>query len=158
LLGSRLRPLGIDVGKLWRGFPASIARLANEVCDRLADGDAVPSASLPPEEGDRGRSARGHFTPAQVPLIEGQYAGLRYAVPSAEGEAAIRLLAQTEAIFLDPVYTGKAFAGLLDLVERGAIGPDEPVIFLHTGGIPALFGGAQAGPAPARASFGGAGG
>jgi D-cysteine desulfhydrase len=40
-----------------------------------------------------------------------------------------------EAIALDPVYTGKAFAGLLDLVERGALGEGEPIVFLHTGGL-----------------------
>ena len=65
--------------------------------------------------------------------------GERYGKPSAAGSAAIRRLAQTEGILLDPVYTGKAFAGLLDLAEKGAIAPDEPVIFLHTGGLPALF-------------------
>jgi 1-aminocyclopropane-1-carboxylate deaminase/D-cysteine desulfhydrase-like pyridoxal-dependent ACC family enzyme len=49
------------------------------------------------------------------------------------------MLAQWEGILLDPVYTGKAFAGLLDLVEEGGLGKDEPIIFLHTGGLPALF-------------------
>jgi len=42
-------------------------------------------------------------------------------------------------LILDPVYTGKAFAGMLDLAERGELGPDDPVIFVHTGGQPALF-------------------
>jgi 1-aminocyclopropane-1-carboxylate deaminase/D-cysteine desulfhydrase-like pyridoxal-dependent ACC family enzyme len=48
-------------------------------------------------------------------------------------------MARCEGIVLDPVYTGKAFAGLVDLVEKKAIGDDEPIIFLHTGGGPALF-------------------
>jgi 1-aminocyclopropane-1-carboxylate deaminase/D-cysteine desulfhydrase-like pyridoxal-dependent ACC family enzyme len=48
-------------------------------------------------------------------------------------------LARVEGILLDPVYTGKAFAGLLDLVECKKLGRDELVIFLHTGGLPALF-------------------
>ena len=46
---------------------------------------------------------------------------------------------RSEGILLDPVYTGKAFAGLLDLVEKGELGSNEPLIFLHTGGLPALF-------------------
>jgi D-cysteine desulfhydrase len=52
---------------------------------------------------------------------------------------AIRLLARLEAILLDPVYTGKAFAGLLDGLSRGAFPGDGPLLFLHTGGAPALF-------------------
>jgi hypothetical protein len=45
----------------------------------------------------------------------------------------------TEGILLDPVYTGKAFASMLDLIEKGQLGSNEPIIFLHTGGLPALF-------------------
>jgi D-cysteine desulfhydrase len=56
----------------------------------------------------------------------------------AEREA-IRLLARTEGILLDPVYTGRAMAGLLDQVRRGVIPPGETVLFWHTGGAPALF-------------------
>jgi D-cysteine desulfhydrase len=119
LIGSSLRPLGIDVGRLWKDFPTSIARLASELCARL----------------DQPRT----FTSHDVPLIENTYVGSRYAVPSEQGLAAIRRLAQTEGVILDPVYTGKAFAGLIDLVERGQLGRDEPIIFLHTGGLPALF-------------------
>ncbi|MGB8646349.1 MAG: D-cysteine desulfhydrase family protein [Anaerolineae bacterium] len=119
LAGSSMKLLGIDVGKLWQAFPASIARLANELCIHLG--------SAP------------RFQATGVPLIEQTYVGERYGVPSAQGLAAIRTLAQTEGIFLDPIYTGKAFAGMLDLVSQGQLGRDEPVIFLHTGGIPALF-------------------
>jgi 1-aminocyclopropane-1-carboxylate deaminase/D-cysteine desulfhydrase-like pyridoxal-dependent ACC family enzyme len=60
-------------------------------------------------------------------------------MPSEQGLAATRRLAQAEGVILDPVYTGKAFAGLLDLVEHEQLGRDEPIIFLHTGGLPALF-------------------
>ncbi len=119
LIGSPLRPLGIDVGRLWKGFPGSIARLASELCARLGQPHT--------------------FMPAEVPLIENVYVGSRYAVPSEQGLAAIRRLAQVEGVILDPVYTGKAFAGLIDLVEHGQLGREEPIIFLHTGGWPALF-------------------
>ncbi len=51
----------------------------------------------------------------------------------------MQLLARTEAVILDPVYSSKAMAGLIDHVRQGRIGPDETVVFLHTGGTPALF-------------------
>ena len=65
--------------------------------------------------------------------------GSRYAVSSEQGVAAIRRLAQAEGVVLDPIYTGKAIAGLIDLAERRQLGHNEPIIFLHTGGLPALF-------------------
>jgi L-cysteate sulfo-lyase len=58
---------------------------------------------------------------------------------TAETQTAIQLLAQQEGIILDPVYTGKGFAGLLDLIGEGYFGAEEVVIFLHTGGGPGLF-------------------
>jgi D-cysteine desulfhydrase len=119
LIGSALCPLGIDVGRLWKGFPFSIAGLASELCARLGQPHV--------------------FLPSEIPLIENKYVGSRYGVPSEQGLAAIRRLAQREGVILDPVYTGKAFAGLIDLIEREQLGHDEPIIFLHTGGLPALF-------------------
>ncbi|THF62542.1 D-cysteine desulfhydrase [Pseudothauera rhizosphaerae] len=68
-----------------------------------------------------------------------QYFAPRYGEPNAAGLAAIRLLAGQEGVLLDPVYTGKAFAGLLGGLERGAFPGDGPLLFLHTGGAPALF-------------------
>ena len=62
-----------------------------------------------------------------------------YAIPSEEGNAAVRLLASEEGIFLDPVYTGKAFAGLVAMAKEGAFRPDEKVLFLHSGGAGGLF-------------------
>ena len=52
---------------------------------------------------------------------------------------AVNLLAKTEGILLDPVYTGKAMAGLIDLVRKGYFKNDENVLFIHTGGSPALY-------------------
>ena len=65
--------------------------------------------------------------------------GPGYAIPSAEGNAAVRLMAAEEGIFLDPVYTGKAFAGLIAMAREGALKPDEKVLFLHSGGAGGLF-------------------
>jgi D-cysteine desulfhydrase len=52
---------------------------------------------------------------------------------------AVRLFARCEGILLDPVYTGKAGAGLIDLVRKGFFRNGENVLFLHTGGSPALY-------------------
>ena len=71
--------------------------------------------------------------------IYGDYIGDGYGVPTRECIDAIRLVAQTEAIFLDPVYTGKAMSGLIDLVNKGYFKATDNVVFIHTGGIPALF-------------------
>jgi len=71
--------------------------------------------------------------------IEDSYFGLRYGVPSEAGNAAVIEVAQTEAIILDPVYTGKAMSGLIDMARRKLIDTDRTVIFLHTGGAPSLF-------------------
>lgn len=68
------------------------------------------------------------------------YVGERYGVPTPQGLAAISTVAQNEGILLDPVYTGKAMGALIDHIRTGKIGADEPVVFLHTGGAPALFG------------------
>ena len=68
-----------------------------------------------------------------------EYIGDGYTMPSSKGIEAIHLVAQTEGIFLDPIYTGKAMAGLTDLVKKGHIGLDQKVIFLHTGGSPSIF-------------------
>ena len=51
----------------------------------------------------------------------------------------MRLLARTESILLDPVYTGKAMAGLIDLSRKGYFRKDEKILFVHTGGSPALY-------------------
>lgn len=62
-----------------------------------------------------------------------------YEIPNEESSAAIRLLAETEGILLDPVYTGKAFSGLLHGIQSGKIPKGSTVVFLHTGGSLALF-------------------
>ncbi|MBM4063081.1 MAG: D-cysteine desulfhydrase [Planctomycetes bacterium] len=63
----------------------------------------------------------------------------RYSVPNARMVEAVQLLARTEAILLDPVYTGKAMAGLIGLCRQGRFRRGQRVLFLHTGGAPALF-------------------
>lgn len=67
------------------------------------------------------------------------YAGKGYGVLSSEVTDTIRLTAQTEGILLDPIYTGKALAGLINMIKSGRLGKEENVVFIHTGGLPALF-------------------
>jgi L-cysteate sulfo-lyase len=68
------------------------------------------------------------------------YVGEGYGIPTTAMGEAVRLLAGLEGILLDPVYSGKAMAGMIDLIRRGAIGRQERVVFLHTGGAVGLFG------------------
>jgi 1-aminocyclopropane-1-carboxylate deaminase/D-cysteine desulfhydrase-like pyridoxal-dependent ACC family enzyme len=98
---------------------ATTARIANETADLLGLADV-------------------RFTPEDVNLTT-NYVGEAYGIPTAAGNAAILYLARTEGILLDPVYTGKAFAGLLDHLRTGKIPRGARVVFVHTGGQPALF-------------------
>ncbi len=62
-----------------------------------------------------------------------------YGVPNDAGMEAVKLLASTEGVLLDPVYTGKAMAGLIDGISQKRFNDDGPILFIHTGGAPALF-------------------
>ena len=67
------------------------------------------------------------------------YVGEDYGVVSEGSREALQLVGRRDGVLLDPVYTGKAMAGLIDHVRRGLIGADKRVVFVHTGGLPALF-------------------
>ncbi len=69
----------------------------------------------------------------------GDYVGPGYSLPTAGMTEAVRLFAETEAILLDPVYSGKAAAGLIDLIRKAYFPRGSRVLFLHTGGSPALY-------------------
>ena len=71
--------------------------------------------------------------------LNADYLGGGYGVVGEAEREAIRLTAQQEGVLLDPVYTGRAMAGLIGMIRQGKIGPDESVLFWHTGGAPALF-------------------
>ncbi|EHM45979.1 D-cysteine desulfhydrase [Yokenella regensburgei] len=68
-----------------------------------------------------------------------EYFSPGYGLPTEEGMEAVKLLAQLEGILLDPVYTGKAMAGLIDGISQKRFKDDGAVLFVHTGGAPALF-------------------
>lgn len=78
--------------------------------------------------------------PREMVVANTDYVGEGYGIPNEGTIEAIEMFAQLEGILLDPVYSGKGAAGLIDLVRRGAIGADETVVFLHTGGSAGLFG------------------
>jgi D-cysteine desulfhydrase len=77
--------------------------------------------------------------PRDAVLCFGDYVGAGYSLPTPGMVQAVKLLARTEAVLLDPVYTGKAMAGLIDQVRKGFFKTGENVVFVHTGGSPALY-------------------
>lgn len=79
-----------------------------------------------------------NITPEDVTIYD-EYLGEKYGVPTKECLEAIKLVAQTEGLFLDPVYTGKGMAGLIDLIKKERFTSEDTVVFLHTGGFPAIF-------------------
>ena len=77
--------------------------------------------------------------PREDVVYYGDYVGPGYSLPTESMIEAVQLFALKEAIVLDPVYSGKTAAGLIDLVRKGAFAPGSTVLFLHTGGSPALY-------------------
>lgn len=72
-------------------------------------------------------------------VVKDAYVGPGYSLPTEGMQEAVTLFARKEGILLDPVYTGKAAAGLIDLVRTGFFEPGSNVLFLHTGGAPSLY-------------------
>jgi len=72
-------------------------------------------------------------------VANANYCSAGYGVLTEREREAIRLFATYEGLLLDPVYTGRAAAGMIDLIRKGFFKTDETVLFLHTGGQPALF-------------------
>lgn len=77
--------------------------------------------------------------PREAVVSNGDYWRPKYSVPNKKMVEAVNMLAKTEGILLDPVYTGKAMAGLIDLSHKGFFKKGENVLFVHTGGSPALY-------------------
>ncbi len=117
--GNRIRTpiVGIGVSRDPADQDPLVHREAQAVCDLLGLGTTVPRDAV---------------------LTIGDYWRPKYSVPNAKMVEAVQMLARTEAILLDPVYTGKVMAGLIDLSRKGYFARGENVLFLHTGGMPAL--------------------
>ena len=102
-------------------------RLVSEWCQRVS---AIGRSGVPNVECPQ------RFAEIEV---DDRFLGEGYGIPTPEGLAAIRLLARLEGLLLDPVYTGKAMAGLIAMIREGRFSDEQNVVFLHTGGWPALF-------------------
>ncbi|MFN8525594.1 MAG: pyridoxal-phosphate dependent enzyme [Chloroflexota bacterium] len=100
--------------------------------------DRVPGAIAGARDAARALGWDVDLQPSDVESYD-DYVGDGYGKTSAAAIEAITLAARTEGLILDPVYTGKAMAGLIDHARRGLLGADETVVFIHTGGTPALF-------------------
>ncbi|MGE9763846.1 D-cysteine desulfhydrase [Pseudomonas sp. PDM20] len=131
------------------GSAGTHAGLAIALADSLPELDVIgvtvsrtDAAQRPKVEGlvERTLELLGHDAPA-LPKVQlwDEYFGPRYGEPNAGTLEAVRLLASQEGLLLDPVYTGKAMAGLLDGIRRDRFVKPGPILFLHTGGSPALF-------------------
>ncbi len=123
VLGAKLsgwngKVLGISIDHNQPDLQNNVARLAGETADKI------------------GRSL--HVSPAEV-QVNSDYLGGGYGVLGQAEIEAISLFARTEGLLVDPVYTGRAAAGLIDLIRKGFFQPEERVLFWHTGGTPALF-------------------
>jgi D-cysteine desulfhydrase len=77
--------------------------------------------------------------PREAVVCFDEYVGPGYSLPTDEMAEAVRMLARLEGVLIDPVYTGKAMAGLIDLARKGTFNKDENILFIHTGGSPALY-------------------
>jgi 1-aminocyclopropane-1-carboxylate deaminase/D-cysteine desulfhydrase-like pyridoxal-dependent ACC family enzyme len=109
---------GVSVSREAEPVKKSVANMANQVYALLGIDKTVSPEDI---------------------IVYDQYYGEKYAVPTEAGNDAIRLLARTEAIVLDPVYTGKAMSGMIDMLRKGLLDDAEAVLFFHTGGYPAIF-------------------
>jgi L-cysteate sulfo-lyase len=118
LFDFRGKILGISVDETKEILQTRVADLANATADML--GEKVK------------------FQPQDI-LVSADYLGDGYGIMGKPEIEAIQLFAREEGLLLDPVYTGRAGAGLIDLIRKGFFKPDESVLFWHTGGIPALF-------------------
>lgn len=118
LLGDATRILPVAVSPKDAGYEARAAALANDTLALLGAEERVAPGDLGVE--------RGYYAPG-------------YEVPNQTGNDAIRLLARTEGILLDPVYSGKGFGGMLDQIRTGSIPQGSRVVYWHTGGATALF-------------------
>ncbi len=118
-LGNHIRiPLiGVGVSRDPADQEPLVRKEAQAVCDLLGLGITVPPEAV--------RSVGGFWQP-------------KYSVPNATMVEAVQMLARTEGIPLDPVYTGKIMAGLIGLARAGEFKPGENVLFLHTGGLPSV--------------------
>jgi L-cysteate sulfo-lyase len=118
LTGFRGQVLGISVDEELAALQNLVAEIANGIYRLLGENRAMRPGDI---------------------CANADYLGAGYAIMGPPEREAIELFARYEGIMVDPVYTGRAAAGLIGLIRRGVIGKDETVLFWHTGGLPALW-------------------
>ncbi len=118
LFGFQGKLLGISVDEPEADLTFKVADLAGNTADLLGE--------------------KQKFTPGEI-HVSADYLGGGYGVMGEAEMQAIQLFAGTEGLLLDPVYTGRAAAGMIDLIHKGFFKRDETLLFWHTGGTPALF-------------------
>lgn len=109
---------GIGVNRPKAAQEAAVLKLANDTAQMIGISTPIPASAV---------------------VAYDDYVGPGYSLPTDSMVEAVKLLAQTEGILLDPVYSGKAMAGLIDLVRKDHFPKGANVLFLHTGGSPALY-------------------
>ena len=118
IFAPQVKILGISIDNAEHALQTVVANLANEAADRLRTPERLTAEDI---------------------RVNADYLGGGYGVVGEPELEAIRLFAELEGLLLDPVYTGRAAAGLLDLIRKGYFKPEEKVLFWHTGGTPAIF-------------------
>jgi L-cysteate sulfo-lyase len=151
-LCSQLDALDLTPARLYfasgsRGTQAGLA-LGAHLCRASYRLHGIAVSAGEPEKIERARRVVGeaaarlgiaHAVDARDYTTDQAFIGEGYGIPTPEALEALMLLARTEALVLDPTYTAKAMAALIRHVRSGAIAPTESVVFLHTGGSPAIF-------------------
>jgi D-cysteine desulfhydrase len=110
--------IGISVRRDKDFQEAHILKLAKETAEFVGVNTEIPSESV---------------------TVFDEYVGDGYSIPTKEMSDAVKLLAKTEGILLDPVYTGKAMSGLIGLVKKGYFKKEDKILFVHTGGLASIF-------------------
>lgn len=117
-LGTKTRIVGISVSDEKKPFMRDVIEISRATEESLGTGRIVAEDDV---------------------IVLDEYIREGYGIVSREVTEAIRLMFTREGIVLDPVYTSKAFVGLMDLIRKGYFRPTDRIVFIHTGGTPALF-------------------
>jgi len=125
---------GLLLGQRMFGYKGTVLGISVDESEKWLKDHVSELASLASDK----LGKRIEFIPEEV-LANANYCSAGYGVLTERDREAIRLFATYEGLLLDPVYTGRAAAGMIDLIRKGFFKKDETVLFLHTGGQPALF-------------------
>ena len=117
-LNSDTKILGISVDESEEQLKKNVLSIVHELSEQMGEGPGLTENDI---------------------LVNADYTGDGYGIMNENDREAIHLFAANEGLLLDPVYTGRAAAGLIDLIRKGFFNSDESVLFWHTGGTPGLF-------------------